>query len=202
MLLITTECCRRAAHWACWHYELLASCLAARRSIEMAGKRCRTWRGLLESGGVARALPLKQIEQLRPYPPPGCNVPRSGGVSARRWGGDDASTGAHSGRSPSKLWKGQAEVSVRLKQRSNKRSGAGVRRDEIRQKPGPYIGQSTVPHGPRYGASIATATLIRSHRNPPPWRSASRPMCAGWYRVGPWSEPPAPASRRSAHGRA
>jgi hypothetical protein len=45
-------------------------------------------------------------------------------------------------------------------------------------------------------------SLIRSNRNPPPWRSASRPMCAGRYRAGPWSEPPAPASRRSAHGRA
>jgi hypothetical protein len=129
------------------------------------------------------------------------NVPRSGGVSARRWGGDDASTGAHSGRSPSKLWKAQAEVSVRLKQRANKRSSAGVRRDEIRQKPGPYIGQSTVPHSPGYGASIATATLIRSHRNPPPWRSASRPMCAGPHRADPWSEPPTRASRRSARGR-
>jgi hypothetical protein len=63
-----------------------------------------------------------------------CQLPRSGGVSARRWGEDHASTGAQIGKSPSKLWKARAEVSVRLKQRSNKRSGAGVRRDEIRQK--------------------------------------------------------------------
>ena len=168
----------------------------------MAGKRCRTWRGLLESGGVARARPLKQIGQLLPYPPPGimCRA-----LAASR-PGDGVRTMRQQARKSEgtlpNLWRAQAEVSVRLKQRSNKRSGAGVRRDEIRQKPGPYIGQSTVPHSSGYGASIATATLIRSHRNPPPWRSASRPMCAGQYRVGPWSEPPAPASRRSAHGRA
>ena len=132
------------------------------------------------------------------------NVPRSGGVSVGRWDGNHASTGAQIGRSPSKLWKAQTEVSVRLKQRANKRSSlvwafAAPRFDRNQDL---YIGHSAVPNSPGYGTSIATATLIPSNRNPPPWRSASRPTCAGRYRAGPWSEPPTPTLRRSAHGRA
>jgi hypothetical protein len=45
-------------------------------------------------------------------------------------------------------------------------------------------------------------SLIRWNRNPPPWHSASRRLCAGPHRADPWLEPPTPASQRSARGRA